>query len=254
MFTVEIFGRNINLDFEFEAANLIEGLGVLSREIDSPKIMDTSSIFPVEFRFVGRLDHSLLYADDVLSWTAKKLGVDSLFDSHIVIDEKWTNERNKGLTGIFYKKFRFDKEVQKIVIDECTRGQTLIKEKLDQYILEKKAKEQKEQEEKKKLLQGVQWNITEKVVTDEGGKTKEYTHTFVINGKEIVIIERSVFDFGRVLNVPSGGMYSKDSNGNTVVDTLENGEWIERPVTAEEARAAEILWRYGKYPKSGVRM
>ena len=103
------------------------------------------------------------------------------------------------------------------------------------------------------MLEGVEWKTTEKAITDEGGKTYEYTHTIKIDGEQFIIIERSVFDFGRVLNPLSGGMYGH-RNGKWCIEHLTDKGWVAEPISENQTRAAEIVWKYGKYAGRSVRM
>lgn len=109
---------------------------------------------------------------------------------------------------------------------------------------------------KEKMLEGVQWNAEEYSERDEGGKTKSYKHTLVVNGETFVFKERNLFDVGRVINpaykisdeFPKGGLpgYKKQK----WIWLGFNDGWEEvREMSQNEAKAFEIVRKYGKYAK-----
>ena len=77
------------------------------------------------------------------------------------------------------------------------------------------------EEERSKMLEGVQWDIKEHSLCDEGGKTKCYIHTITINDETYVFKERNIFDFGRAINpcysiapgIEPGGIMLRDDDG-----------------------------------------
>lgn len=111
-------------------------------------------------------------------------------------------------------------------------------------------------EEKEKILEGVQWSIQEHSSNDEGGRTKSYKHIVTVNGETFVFKERNLFDVGRVINpaykisdeFPKGGLpgYKKQK----WIWLGFNDEWEEvREMSQNEAKAFEIVRKYGKYAK-----
>ena len=126
------------------------------------------------------------------------------------------------------------------------------------------AKIQQEAEEKDVLIARVdEWTIEEKTIIDEGGKTVLCKHHFVVGGKSFDYTERSVFDFGVIINPsyritddsPSGGIaLMKDGKLQWHV-LLEDGGWVPvRPLTESEKTCYDIIARYGKFAKSAIRM
>lgn len=81
------------------------------------------------------------------------------------------------------------------------------------------------EEERSKMLEGVQWDIKEHSLCDEGGKTKCYIHTITINDETYVFKERNIFDFGRAINpcysiapgIEPGGIMLRDDDGENVL-------------------------------------
>lgn len=110
--------------------------------------------------------------------------------------------------------------------------------------------------EKEKMLEGVQWNVEEYSERDEGGRTKSYKHTVTVNGETFVFQERNLFDFGRVIN-PGYKISDEFSEGG--IPSCKDGKWIwlgfndgweeVREMSQNEAKAFEIVRKYGKYAK-----
>lgn len=101
---------------------------------------------------------------------------------------------------------------------------------------------------KEKMLEGVQWNVEEYSERDEGGKTKSYKHTLVVNGETFVFKERNLFDVGRVIN-PAYKISDEFSEGG--IPSYKDGKWIwlgfndgweeVREMSQNEAKAFEIV-------------
>ena len=86
----------------------------------------------------------------------------------------------------------------------------------------RKRKELEEKKQQQEILSHVVSVTTkEKDIYDEGGSTKQYTHSVLMpSGKTYVFIDRNVFDVGRVINY----------NGATLVktdDTLGWNRWVD---------------------------
>lgn len=128
---------------------------------------------------------------------------------------------------------------------------------------EEKESEKRRQYEKEKaeLLDGVQWKIEEYSDGDEGGRTKSYKYTVTVNGETFAFQERNLFDVGRVIN-PAYKISNEFSGGG--VPSCKDGKWIwlsfndgwkeVREMSQNEAKAFEIVRKYGKYNNSEVRM
>ncbi len=123
----------------------------------------------------------------------------------------------------------------------------------------------KREKEKQELLKKVSsWNIDSDDIQDEGGWTKCYTHTFIIDEQTLQFSERNVFDFGRVINpsysviegAEEGGIVSKKNDGTLVWEIYSEKEgWCEvRPLNKQELICMEIIRKYGKYANSRIRL
>lgn len=117
--------------------------------------------------------------------------------------------------------------------------------------------------EKKTILAKVDdWSVKVSEIHDEGGKTKEYTHSFQINGESLSYTERNIFDVGVVINPcysvhpdmePGGIAIKKD--GILQWHVWDQSGWHPvRPLTKEEVICYTIITKFGKFSKSGIRM
>lgn len=125
-----------------------------------------------------------------------------------------------------------------------------------------KEKIKKAEQEKAELLAKVDsWDIKERTIYDEGGKTKMYLHCFRVGNKEYSYNERSLFDVGIVIN-PNyeiadgirGGIAKQEQGVFAWYNLGDNGWEFVRPLTEEEAICFTIVARYGKYAHSPIRM
>lgn len=247
-YKIELFGRSVTFDFDFEAETAIKTLEKLKNKIKESFIVGDN---PTEIFYI----HDYFYDWDVICWLKKKYGVDNIYSELAIEDVKWTEWRNRDLNGIYYRKYTFNSEVQAAVTEEAERLQSTIKTDLEKYRENKEAEKRQKEKERAELLSDTNWEIKEKIIYDEGGKTHEYIHHITIDNKEYTIIERNVFDFGRVLNLPEGGMYSRTENEVFVEHYIEKNGWERTKVEdPNEAKAAIIVFKYGKFAKSMIRM
>ena len=254
-----LFGRETHITWDFAAKDLIGRLDKLTEAVKQPQILCYTGLDTITFKGYEHWDEPVTSDVHVLMWTCSKLGWDGedirqFILDHSDEDKEWTEWRNRELTGIFYRKITLGQDMQELIIKEATAIQNYLRVQLDLAAAETAAKEKAAVDEKAKLLDGVEWSIEEKDTLDEGGKTKMYVHTLIIGGEEIRINERNVFDFGRVLNSPDGGLYSR-RNGEWCLELFDSRTgWIPQPISENQARAAEIVWKYGEYAGSSVRM
>lgn len=253
-----MFGRETCITWDFAAKNLIGRLDKLMDAVKQQQILCHTGLDTITFKGYANSDEPYTSDFQVLEWVCCKLGWDGKDIRQFILDhsnedKEWTEWRNRDLTGIFYRKITLGKDVQELIIKEATAIQNYLRVQLDLAAAETAAKEKAAADEKAKMLDGVEWKTTEKAITDEGGKTYEYTHTIKIDGEQFIIIERSVFDFGRVLNPLSGGMYGR-REGKWCIEHLTDKGWVAEPISENQARAAEIVWKYGEYAGSCVRM
>lgn len=262
-FTIDIFGRDVRIDWRFGAEQAIHDMRDLIEK--TSKMMDVTDIGQT----LSGAGGNCYYGNDVVRYVTDALGcpysypkIEWWLDNAFNVDDAKTKEVRERMVKRNYRKEIVDStyfgtlshEAQSIIVDEAN---SIIKE-LEQYIedydADKLNREETAKREKDALLDGVEWDVSQRTVSDEGGKTAEYTHKITINGRTYTIIERNVFDFGRVMNSKSGGMYSR-SNGKWVIERFSDGSgWISSPISDDEARAVEIVSRYGEYSNSPVRM
>lgn len=124
---------------------------------------------------------------------------------------------------------------------------------------ERKAEEEYQREKAELLSQVDSWEIAEKTISDEGGKTKMYTHTFRIGGEILTYTERNVFDFGVVVN-PAYSIVDGITGGialrrNDALCWVGGDNWDSiRELTPAETVCITIINKYGKFAGHWVRM
>lgn len=196
------------------------------------------------------------YYDDRIgmSWLLDKLGkLSDIAD----LDVEWTAERNKRYDSNVVEKHVLKPETQKIVDAELDTLIARVTKIRDARITEKEAAKRAYEEEKARLLNGVAWTVSEKAISDEGGKTTEYEHHVIVNGRDYMFIERSVFDFGRVINPNGHGLvdYNRENDEYYIRIFVDNEGWVrDRKMSDDEARAYLIVFKYGRYARAGIRM
>jgi hypothetical protein len=150
-------------------------------------------------------------------------------------DVAWTEQRNKNFTGIWYRKITLSENLQAVIVSEASRVQEVMRKILNEGEAQEKALREQQEAEKAALLKDADWQIKEVPIVDEGGKTRKYIHTITIDDNKFVIIERNVFDFGRVLNTSDGGVLMR-----------KDGEWKVDPAGVKLSdsfkRAIEIVF------------
>lgn len=253
-----LFGRDSQITCEFAGRKLIRLLDVLKEEVRKPQILSYCGLETIVFKGYDNTDEPFTSCHDVLSWAYKLLGtkdedIRAFLLEHSKEDVEWTRSRNKGYAFIAYRKITLGDELQEAILAEAAKIQEFMKSSLDVSVAEETVKKRLADEEKARLLTGVEWKTKEKVVFDEGGKAIEYIHDLRVDNEVFRIIERSVFDFGRIFNADRGGMYVK-KDGRWVVNRLFDNEWTDNSISSAEQKAVEIVYRYGKYADSSVRM
>lgn len=240
---IDLFYDKIRVDSIYEAENTIEKI---------TKAKDLFSDFMVIEWGLNAFDF-VPYGFWIIYGVQKALNyegyAEDFIKSHSRINEQWNTWRNANLTGEFYCRFKFNDDIIQLIYEELDKA---IKE-LETYICEETKKREKAKQEWESehslLLDGVDWKMSEKTIYDEGGETKEITHRFVIEDDVIVMTERNIFDFGRVVNYKNGAIFNR--NGVMVVEKIE-GDSI--PLTINEKKAHTIICRYSPLRKEGIRM
>lgn len=130
----------------------------------------------------------------------------------------------------------------------------------------KTAREEAEEEyrrEKAELISKVDsWNMRERTITDEFGKTELYIHTFIVGGKKMTYIERNVFDAGIVINpsywvapnVPESMLSCEDGVYYWADFKSGSGWYTVRELTSDETNCINIILKYGGHANAHFRM
>jgi hypothetical protein len=249
-YKIEVFDRKVTLNWDFDAKRMIGKLGYLIAKIGGTFIVgyDPTEIFHISEYF---------YDSDVIRWIEKKFNTENVYSDLATEDVEWTKWRNKDLNGSYYRKYKFHKEVVDAVTEEAKRLQGLLEKELEIYNENKEKERAAAEKEKAELLDGVIWDIKERSISDEGGKTHEFFHHLIIDGKSYSILERNVFDFGKVLNKnPEGGVYGMTKDNEVYIEHLKKEIGWEKSAVVDpgEQRAVRIVFKYGKYAHSSIRM
>lgn len=249
---IEVFGRMMTFDWKFSLKLAYKHLNILKETIKEPQILDNGLIdqfTSVNGEFYYHNYETTVSESDIIEWALNEIGCNGSILENSIEDAEWTAQRNKELTDIFYRKITFSKAIQDTIISEANRIQEAITKAITMWEQSEKAEQEKETAEKTALLDGVEWDIKEVAIADEGGKTYKYIHTITINGNIYTIIERNVFDFGRVYNSPEGGIYMRQ-NDKWVI----NRDNLIMALHEDHRRAITIVHKYGKFAGSCVRM
>jgi len=152
-------------------------------------------------------------------------------------------------------------EYAQILIDNLDMLEKEIRDNYETFLLEEKREEDKRNAIRKSI---VSISTSERTIFDEGGRTKEYTHTITFHdGQNLTFIERSVFDFGIVINpaysvadgVEPGGICINQDGIRQWHNFVKDKGWVlVRPLTENEMTAIDYLRTFGKFSGSGVRM
>lgn len=248
------FGTTFSIDWDFGMKSLVKGLESLKAVVAQEHILSYNGFETISFYINS---DPKIYDYDIISWLFHKFADDEYqhdirgwLCSVSTEDVAWTKQRNEGLRGIWYRKITLNDTICEAVKSECDRLISEISDAIYNADVAERAKKEAEEAEKKKLLNGVQWSITEIPVVDEGGKTIEYHHQITINGRLYIFHERNIFDFGRAINYKNGIILKMD--GETVI--YHGGDEDAEKMTADELRAYTIVNKYGKYANASIRM
>lgn len=157
--------------------------------------------------------------------------------------------------------YRLKPKYAQLLIDNLNSLEQEILKNYEVFLLEEKKKDE-ELEIIRRSIQSI--STSEKSITDEGGKTKEYTHTIKFyDGEQLIFTERNIFDFGVVVNpaysvapgVSPGGL-CLNHEGNYYWHEFADGKgWIPvRELTENEKIALRYLQFWGKFSRCGIRM
>ncbi len=239
---LKIFNRTNRYDFDFDVKHDIEVIEELLAKIREPQILSYSGLDIIDF-YINGDEHFI--GNGCIHWifdqTKEKLNEEYIRECLLkcaVEDRKWTEQRNKDLTGIFYRKITFLPEIQDMACDKLKGYLELLKNMYEEMITEKQT--QKEETDKRKK----EWNITKtyKNIHPSGGEDgtdgyidAEYTSK---NGEVIRMVSRDIFDFG---------CYSYPKRLEGKEDIFNRELWTE-----DEKQLGTWLSKFGEF--HGIRM
>ena len=247
MFAVEgkeLTGRTHNYDFLFDIDNDIKVLEELKEKVTEPQILCYTGLDCIDFYAKTYDEHFI--GHDSIRWLyeIKCKETDTVNDMRGCMlkcsteDTEWTQKRNEGLTGIFYRKITFLPEVQELLInkyDEYLKELLSMKEEMEN----RQQKEKKERESRQKA-----WKIVKeyKHINPYGVESgrdgyidADYQNE---NGVIVRMVSRDVFDFG-CYSYPKRVEGTEDAFSNDIM-------------TEEEKSLCKWLFEFGEF--SGIRM
>lgn len=255
---VTFFGRDYTLQCTDDARKFRAALNRLSEELHKPQILSYCGLEIINYPY--DID-SVLYTDDIFHVAMHAFrapDVRTCITDHSTEDIAWTESRNKGLTGIYYRKITFNDDLIGYIAEKIASANAQLDD-IDRQFAEKDVAKREcqtaKEQEKDDLMRGVIWDTQEINIVDEGGKTKKYIHYITVHGKTCIITERNIFDFGRVINM-DGCMPNINEANEFVLEQFDPDKgWIAvRAGTQEERRAYLLVVKYGKYANSQIRM
>lgn len=249
---IEMFGKMKRFDWHFYLKSAIKNLEALKKTVTKPQILSYEGLDTIRFTNYDEDYEYAIGSYSILCFALSEMGwngsdIRSAILENSIEDVAWTEQRNKDFKGIWYRKITLSENLQAVIVSEASRVQEVMRKILNEAEAQEKALREQQEAEKAALLKDADWQIKEVPIVDEGGKTRKYIHTITIDDDKFVIIERNVFDFGRVLNTSDGGVLMR-----------KDGEWKVDPAGVELSnsfkRAIEIVFKYGTYAHSNIRM
>ena len=258
MIKISMFGREKEM-FDFNAKSAIKHLDDLKAAIKEPQVLGGCGYDVITFSGYKDYDYdSAVSSDTICQFALDAIGYNGYLYNGIlansVEDEEETKRINAGCTRICNHSITLSAEMQRVITEEANRVQAELAAKIEEEHDKKAAMEAKAEAEKSALLNGVKWTTAERLIHDEGGKTKMYIHTITVDGETFKITERNVFDFGRCINSDGGGLFTK-AGGKWQIETFDTEKgWIPHEISEAHQRAVEIVQRYGGFSSEGIRM
>lgn len=237
-----IFGRKHRYTWDIEVKKDIRIMQELQSEITKPQTLSYCGLDTVNIYIK---DDDNFICNDCNRWIygsmREKLGIVDIRACLLACseeDKEWTVQRNKGLTGVFYRKITFRLEIQEKVIQKL--AEYIAQAEKLQAEMTKNEKREKEQIEQLRK----EWTVikTYKKVLPKGGEDgidgyvdAEYKSE---KGETIRMISRDVFDVG---------CWSYPERLKGTDGAFERKDWTE-----SEVKLANWLVKFG--PFSGIRM
>lgn len=159
------------------------------------------------------------------------------------------------------KTYRLKTKYAQLLIDNLNELEKEIRANYEAFLVNEREKEAKIEAIKKSIAS---INTSERAITDEGGRTKMYTHTITFHdGEKLTFTERNVFDFGIVIN-PSYSVVPGAMPGGLCVNCDGCYQWHKfnnnegwapvRKLTKNETTALNYLEVFGKFARHSIRM
>ena len=239
---LKIFGRTHKYNFDFDVEPDTKVIEELLIKIREPQILSYRGMESINIYIQG--DDNFI-CDDCIDWIYKQ-NKEKVNEEHIrecllkcsTEDKEWTEQRNKGLTGIFYRKVTFLPEIQDMVCNKLNEYLQNLNTIYSEMTVEKQQKKEKIDKQKK------EWNITktfEKIYPAGGENGSDgYIDAEYIsqNGDIIRMVSRDVFDVG---------CYSYPKRLEGTDDVFNRESWTE-----SEKQLLIWLSKFGEF--SGIRM
>lgn len=249
---INAFGKQIEINYDFEAKSIIREARTISTEIKGELVLLYSGFETISFAGLDRIT-----SDDIMHWIFSNRPNTSEYQNDIrgyllsvaEEDTAWTKQRNEGFTGIFYRKIKLHDDIVNAVCGECDSIIEQAQGFVESYQTSEREMKKAAEERRNEIMSPIRsWTTEEKNISDEGGKTTEYIHHITVGDTEMVFTERNVFDFGRVVNYRQNLVYAE--NGVYLINTPNGKEKL----NDVETKAVAALFEYGKYARAGVRM
>lgn len=239
---LKIFNRMHRYDFDFAVKTDIKVIEELLIKIREPQILSYCGMESINIYVQG--DNNFI-CNDCIDWiyeqNKEKVNEEYIRECLLkcaIEDKEWTEQRNKDLTGIFYRKVTFLPEIQDIVCNKLNEYLQNLSTIYSEMIAEKQQKEKEINKQKK------EWTVTKtfKNIHPTGGENgrdgyidAEYTSQ---NGDIIRMVSRDVFDVG---------CYSYPKRLEGTDDIFNKESWTE-----PEKQLVIWLSKFGEF--SGIRM
>lgn len=234
-----IFNKAHHYEFAFQMKPDMETLENILNKIKAPLILSYCGLEIIDF-FISSDDNGI--CDDCINWIydtyKEKVKANNIRDCMLkcaIEDEEWTKERNKDLTGIFYRKITLLPDVQNLVSNEIERFISKLKTMYNDLMNEYKEQEKENERNKAKWKKTHVYKKILPTYKGDGYIDAEYTFE---NGEKIRMVSRDVFDVGSF-------SYPKRLEGNEEI--FNQKQWTEL-----EIQLNEWLLKFGEF--KGIRM
>lgn len=211
-FYFEVFGRNVLCSTNLDIAAIEEQLQTLLKKVSEPFIFDVSDLF---YPYWGTDCNSATFVD-IVRWAAERHGHsnDNLIDYLLSVsdeDADWTEERNRGLTDIYYHKLKLHDDVAQEIANVASAKLEEAKQVIDKINEEKAAAAAAKKEREQRWTKVLEYKFLPAGKGQDGYLDADYRSA---DGDIIRFVSRDVFDFG---------CYSYPKRLEGTEDALNNG-------------------------------